>query len=319
MERYVFSGSLTNEMHDILAAIPDFEPIDALESQLNRSSVKKMIEWRKQGFVRWLFIDSGAFSVHTGKADTTVDEYIEYINSIDDDIDVFAQLDTIPGTFGQPKKPEDYVNSAESSWENYLYMRERVKSPNKLMPVYHFGEDLKYLDRMLEWTDEHGNHLEYIGLSPANDASVEDRMIYLKDMYSHIAKSPNPHVKTHIYGFTSLNMISKMPCYSADSITHRLQAGYGRIFTQNCGMISVSNRVRSKKNSGDRPFIEVADEHNYKLVEDEIKHIGLTFEKLTESVAARVAMNIYTIQKLVNTKYKYSKSNLVVQKKLFSI
>ena len=120
MERYYFSGSLTDEMHDMLLAMPGYEPIDILISQLDRSAIVKAIKWKEEGFCRSLFIDSGAFSVHTGKAHITADEYIDYINSIDDKIEVFAQLDTIPGKFQQPKSPQDYEESAKKSWETSL-------------------------------------------------------------------------------------------------------------------------------------------------------------------------------------------------------
>ena len=319
MEKYIFSGALTDEMHDMLIKNPEFEPMDMLESQVNRSSINKLIEWRKDGFARFLFIDSGAFSVHTGKAHTTADEYIEYLNSIDEYVDVFAQLDTIPGKFKQPKSAEDYIVSAEKSWENYLYMRTKLKSPQKLMPVYHFGEDLKYLKRMLDWKDSDGNPLTYIGLSPANDASKEGRMIYLKDMYSFIAKSSNPNVKTHIYGFTALEAMSKFPCYSADSITHRLLAGYGKIISRNFGVISVTTRVRSNNNKSGMSFIDAADDLNLSILKSEIEGLGFTLDQIKSSPSARVAVNILNIQYLSKTKYKYKSSNLVTSKKLFNI
>ena len=214
MEKYVFSGALTESMRTMLESMPDFEPLDMLVSQVNRTECKKLLEWKKEGFCRWLFIDSGAYSVHTGKAKCTADDYIEYLNSIDDYFDVCAQLDTIPGKFGQPKSKEDYIQSAEKSWDNFLYMRSKLKSPYKLMPVFHFGEDIKYLKKMLDWKDSDGNQLDYIGLSPANDATKNERMIYLRNMYDIIHKSNNPNVKTHIYGFTSLDAMSKFPCYS---------------------------------------------------------------------------------------------------------
>ena len=61
MEKYVFSGSLTDSMHDMLLAMPDFEPLDILVSQIDRSAIKKAIKWKHEGFCRWLFIDSGAY------------------------------------------------------------------------------------------------------------------------------------------------------------------------------------------------------------------------------------------------------------------
>lgn len=317
MEKYVFSGCFTNEMHDRLKSRPNFKPLDMLISQVDRAGVKKMVEWKKEGFCGWLFIDSGAFSVHTGKAKTTVEEYAELLNSIDDVYDVCAQLDTIPGKFGQPKSAEDYVNSAENSWKNYLYMRTILKSPDKLMPVYHFGEDVKYLQRMLEWKDENGNHINYLGLSPANDAAVTARDIYLKNMFDIIKKSSNPNVKTHIYGFTSLPIMAKYPCYSADSITHRLLPGYGKVISPHFGVISVSKRDRTSKVKSNYSFLDTADEYNMKIFAKECENFGVTIDDVRESVSARVAFTVQAIQQLEATTYKYHEKNLVRSKKLF--
>lgn len=317
MEKYVFSGSLTDEMHDMLLNMPGFEPLDILITQLDRSAIKKTIEWKKEGFCRWLFIDSGAFSVHTGKAKTTADEYIEYINSIDEHIDVCAQLDTIPGKFGQPKSREDYAESARKSWENFLYMRSKVKSPEKVMPVFHFGEDFSALQNMLDWTDENGNHLDYIGISPANDASQEDKNAYLQNVADVIKASCNPNVKTHLYGMTSLDALSKYPCYSADSISHRLISGYAKVLSVHFGVISVSKKSRTAKSKSNMSFVETADEYNMKKLTDEIEALGFTLEQIQESSSARVAMTMHNIQKLIKTKYKYKEDNIKRSRKLF--
>lgn len=319
MEKYVFSGSLTDEMHDLIAGMPNFEPLDILISQLDRSAIKKTIQWKHEGFCRWLFIDSGAFSIHTGKAHTTVDEYLDYLNSIDDDIDVCAQLDTIPGHFGQPKSAEDYEESARKSWENYLYMRKRMKSPHKLMPVFHFGESFTALENMLSWKDENGNLLDYIGISPANDASQDDKNIYLREVSNVIQRSGNPNVKTHLYGMTSLDALSKYPCYSADSISHRLISGYAKILSVNFGVISVSAKSRTSKTKSNMSFIETADEYNKQKLIDEIEALGFTLEQIQESSAVRTAFTVHNIQKLIKTKYAYKPTNTVKVKKLFDI
>lgn len=331
--RYVFSGSLTHRMHDMLMDTKNFEPLDILVSQLDRSGIRQAINWKHEGFCRWLFCDSGAFSVHTGKASVTQDEYIEYVNSIIDDVDVFAQLDTIPGTFGQPKSQEDYVKSAEDSWTNFIYMRNKVKDKHKIMPVFHFGEDTKYLKRMLDYVDDDGDKLDYIGLSPANDASVKDRMKYLQNMYDIIRDSSNPSVKTHVYGFTSLTAMSKFPCYSADSISHRLISGYNKIFTENFGVVSVSRKPRSVKNKSNLSFIETCDEYNLNILRSEFEYFGMNkdflkkydldyedaIEAISEDNNLRVVFSIRTIQKLMATRYKYSTDNLVRPKKLFNL
>lgn len=319
MEKYVFSGSLTQEMHDMLLGMPNFEPLDILITQLDRSAIKKTIEWKKEGFCRWLFIDSGAFSIHTGKANTTVEEYIEYLNGIDEYVDVCAQLDTIPGKLGQPKSKEDYAESARKSWDNFLYMRTKMKSPHKLMPVFHFGEDFSALVNMLTWKDENGNMLDYIGISPANDASQEDKNAYLQNVSDVIKASCNPNVKTHLYGMTSLDALSKYPCYSADSISHRLISGYAKILSYNFGVISVSKKSRTSKTKSNMSFVETADDYNMKKLTDEIEALGFTLEQIQESSSARVAMTMHNIQKLIKTKYKYSDTNVKRSKKLFEM
>lgn len=319
MEKYVFSGSLTDEMHDMLINMPDFEPLDILISQLDRSAIKKTIQWKRQGFCRWLFIDSGAFSIHTGKANTTVDEYLDFLNSIHDDIDVCAQLDTIPGRFGQPKSKEDYEESAQKSWDNFLYMRTKMKSPEKLMPVFHFGEDFSALQRMLTWRDENGQLLSYIGISPANDASQADKNAYLQNVADTIKASDNPNVKTHLYGMTSLDALSKYPCYSADSISHRLISGYAKVLSENFGVISVSKRSRTAKNKSSMSFVETADEYNLNKLKSEINNLGFTLEQIQESSSARVAMTMHNIQKLIKTKYAYKPNNLVRNRRLFKL
>lgn len=319
MEKYVFSGSLTDEMHDMLINMPDFEPLDILISQLDRSAIKKTIQWKRQGFCRWLFIDSGAFSIHTGKANTTVDEYLDFLNNIDDDIDVCAQLDTIPGRFGQPKSKEDYEESAQKSWDNFLYMRTKMKSPEKLMPVFHFGEDFSALQRMLTWRDENGQLLSYIGISPANDASQADKNAYLQNVADTIKASDNPNVKTHLYGMTSLDALSKYPCYSADSISHRLISGYAKVLSENFGVISVSKKSRTAKNKSSMSFVETADEYNLNKLKSEINNLGFTLEQIQESSSARVAMTMHNIQKLIKTKYAYKPNNLVRNRRLFKL
>lgn len=297
--------------------MPDFEPLDILVSQLDKNSIEKTIQWKKEGFCRWLFVDSGAYSVHTGKANITTEGYADYINSIDEYVDVFAQLDTIPGTFRMPKSPEDYVKSAEASWENFLYMRTLVKSPNKCMPVHHMGEDLQFLSRMLEWRDEDGHALDYIGLSPANDSAQRDKDIYLRNCEDVIAASSNPDAKTHLYGMTSLQSLSKYRCYSADSISHRLISGYCKVMSPTFGVVSVSKRPRTSSVKSNLSFLETADDYNLDILKKEVEACNLTMDQIMNEAAARVVFTMHTIQLLLRTKYKYSDQNVKRTRKFF--
>lgn len=362
--RYTFSGSLTNSMSDFLLDLPNFEQLDLLTTQIDWSSALKNIERRwepretldvdpntgekkKVTFCRWFFLDSGAFSVHTGKAKFTEQDYIDRVNSVADKIDLCAQLDRIPGTFGLPKTPHDYDVSAEESWEQYLRMRSKISRPEIITPISHMGEDFKYLRRMLEWKDENGQHIPYIGISPANDASKEERLLYLDQVYKTIRASSNPEVKTHVYGFVSGDAMKTVPGSSFDAVSYRLIAGYNKIFSRNFGVISVSRRPRTSKVASNLSFLDTADEYNLNKLREEIASMGITAEKCAKYCGhtvdeAREAMwgvfdendvldwfsydnvvrtvfNIKSIQRAVKAEWAYKPTNRLQKRQLFAL
>lgn len=325
---YIFSGSLTNSMADALLKAPQFKPMDVLVSQLDRSGVDGMIEYMDRGLVKSLFIDSGAYSVHSQGFDKVskgrfatfndmVDEYVDYVNSIDDKVIAVAQFDHIPGVFKQPKKPSDYVESAEMSWDNFLYMYPKMKSPEKLIAVFHQGESFDHLGRMLDWKDPQGNKFSYVGISPSNDRGVGEKDIYLKEVYEYIAKSSNPNVKTHLFGYTSLPGLPKFPWYTADSVSHRLRAAYNKVFTNKWGTISLS-KTRSAKAKGDRSFTDIADPKTLKELSDIAESYGLSLDLLCDESWARTTFDILQIQEYCR-EHPYKPTNLMKHKKLFNI
>lgn len=314
---YIFSGSLTKEMVDLLLSYPDYEPVDVLVSQLDRSGVKSMMSYQDRGAVKSFFMDSGAFSAHTQGIHIDVDEYIDYINSLDDRLIAFAEVDTIPGKFQQPKSPEDYIISADKSWENYLYMHSRVQSPDKLVPVFHYGESFSALSRMLEWRGENGCKIEYLGISPANDVNQDAKNIYLKEVYDFVAKSSNPDVKTHLFGMTSLAALSKFPVYSADSVSHRLRAGYNKIFTRKWGTISLSDRSRTSKTKSNMSFDRSCDSDTLQEFKQFLAEYGFTLDEIKESSAKRTVVDMLETYKAANGEFLYHPAKIVKMKSLF--
>ena len=318
MEHYFFSGGFTRAMADHMRSLSDWKPMDVLVSQLDRTSIKEMLNYQEEGLIKSLFIDSGAFSVHTGKAKVDLEEYISYLNSIDDHITVCAQVDTIPGKFGQPKSPKDYEESAQKSWENYLYMRDKLKSPHKLTPVFHYGESFVHLQRMLDWTDENGDHIPYIGISPANDVSQGMKNIYMGEVYDVIKHSKNPNVKTHLYGMTSLDALTKYPCYSADSISHRLQSAYNKIYTRKWGTISLSDGSRTSKTKSNMSFIQLADPDTLEDFKTFLAGYNTNIDEIKNSNAIRCVICICEIQKFLEEN-PYKSDNRRRAKRIFNL
>ena len=168
-----------------------------------------------------LFIDSGAFSiankVRRGK-NLTIDDYIEFINS-NTRPDLYASFDVIP----RPLTTETAKNSAEQSLNNYLYMLDKLDKPEKLIPVYHYGEDFKYLEKILELKP---NYIAFGGRG-----GISTKYLYTcLDTFFDILKGSN--VKTHAFGITVLNLLEQYPFTSADSTSYQKVATMGGIFLE---------------------------------------------------------------------------------------
>ena len=284
MDLYM-AGSTFKELNEWLQQ----KGYNKLMSQLNdRKCIAEWVDYKRthKDCKSKVFIDSGAFTAHTKGAEVDVDEYIEYMNKNDDALTVFAQVDKIPGTFGVPYTYEQIAEAPEKSWENYLYMAPKLKSKEKLIPIFHQGEDHKWLKNMLEYTDENGEHIAYIGLSTRNDASVAEKDEWLKICFSMIKESSNPNVKTHAFGMTSFRLLEKYPFTSADSTSWIQTAVNGSIFSK-YGVITLSEK--SKHNKGHFDYL---DKDVQKTLLEYIESKGFTYDELATDYKKRELFNI---------------------------
>lgn len=181
----------------------------------------------------------------------------------------------------------------------------------------HQGESFDHLGKMLDWRDSEGNKFAYVGISPSNDRGVVEKDIYLKEVYEYIAKSSNPNVKTHLFGYTSLPGLPKFPWYTADSVSHKLRSGYNKVFTIKWGTISLSS-TRGAKTKSDRMFLEAADPATIEEFTQLAQSYDITIDELLTKNAARAAFDILQIQEYCRT-HPYKPQNLMRQKKLFNI
>lgn len=230
-----------------------------------------------------LFIDSGAYTAYTKNVTVNVDNYIDYLNSITYKCTMFAQLDTIPGQMGKPKTNEERLNAPKLSWENYIYMRDKLKEPEKLIPIFHQGENYKWLWNMLEWTDSYNKHISYIGISPAVDVPGLEE--FLTESFNIISKSSNPNVKTHAFGMTQLKLLELYPYTSADSTSWKLSAAMGSIYTP-WGLVYVSDRGER-----DKSYIKNNPVAYNRLIEY-LQKYGYSFEEVAKYDWARYIINI---------------------------
>ena len=248
-----------------------------------------------------LFIDSGAYSAYTQGKEIDVDDYIDFINNTGDVVFVYAQVDKIPQVIGREPTEEEFSAAAQISWNNYLYMIEKVKPEyrDKIMPVFHFQEDTKWLINMLEYTFEDGHHIPYIGLAVSTIDNAEVRFNWLEMCFSIIKKSSNPDVMTHAFGCTALNVLEKVPLTSADSTTWVMTASHGTILLDK-KPISVSDRTLHNPNNLVNKSLALRDE-----VSEKVKKYGFTLEELSEDYLKRQIHNIRVLKEWEDN-YQYN-------------
>ena len=245
-----------------------------------------------------LLVDSGAFSVAHSGLTVNIDDYIDYINA-HPEIEHFIELDKIPYAILNKEIDKD---TAEISWNNYLYMIERLDDWEKLLPVYHFGEDIKYFRQILEFTYK-GKHIPYICIGGRHGVSIDAQEKYFNTLFTEIKHSSNPNVKVHVLGMTVLSTLEKFPFYSADSTSYLQYAIYGSIMTE-FGGINISSSNYKKNN------FTYLSEHEKQLITKKIIDLGYTLEDLKSSYLERIKYNIdFCLNWCNNYKYKPYKVN----------
>ena len=281
-----------------------------LLSQLNeRKAVMDWVQYKREHpeSKSKLFIDSGAFSAHTKGKHVDVDEYINLMNEIDDAVYIFAQVDTIPGEFGKPKTPEQLAEAPKLSWDNYLYMVERVKSRDKLLPIFHQGEDFKWLHNMLEYRHADGKPIWYIGISPANDVSTALKAQWLIEVFRIIKSSSNPNVCTHAFGMTSLNLLEQFPFTSADSTSWIMTAANGGVMTAGGNITTSDRQLDSPDHIYNKSKAKLDDTKQY------VKKFGFELEDLVSDPDNRTLFNLRYLKDWADN-YQYRGNNYYKKK-----
>lgn len=206
----------------------------------------------------WPYIlDSGAFSAWTQGKKIDIDKYANFCLEHIDKITYMVNLDVIPGRFGEKYvKSQEVEASAAQGWKNYEYLLSRGLPHDRLLPVFHQGENFSWLKRMVE------EGIPYIGISPANDRTTREKIIWLdKCMVYALDNIGYPLLKFHGFGVTAVSILRRYPWFSCDSISWYKQAIVGKImvparkvpegggydFTTSYWSVVVSSRAQQNK------------------------------------------------------------------------
>lgn len=117
----------------------------------------------------------------------------------------------------------DVIDNPVYSEVNHRVMLEELKDYNlEIIPVFHAGESFAVLDYMVN------KGYSYIGISPNNNWREADKRTWLHKVYSRYDFDAL-NIKTHGFGYQSTDGLMQFPMTTADAITWKIAAGYGRV------------------------------------------------------------------------------------------
>ena len=223
-----------------------------------RSEIEKQC---KNGRQR-LFVDSGAFSAATRGIQISVDDYIDWLNKWSTGMEKFCSWDVIPVGDINPK------DSAKQSWENYLYMYERVNEPEKLVYVYHNGEPIEYLESAIEFG------CKKIALGGIAKASTPVRRAFFESVKETL--EAHPEIDVHAFGMTSIDLLKEYTFInSGDSTTWLWALKFSEAQFDTVPKVYFSDANTTKKNHVNN----ITDEQFFGI-EDELREFGFEVEDL---------------------------------------
>ena len=191
---------------------------------VDKRLLDKFIEHKKLG--RWsgkLLVDNGAYTVWKKEGIIDIDKYLSFLNDNIDYIDLAIALDKIPGHYQHTKSYKDIIDAAEETYNNYLYMRDRIKDPNKLIPAFHQDEPFEYLERYLEL-----DSVNYLCIA-AHDMNT--RYDWYNECFAVIKNSSKPDIKVHCLGNSIPDIVQDFPFTSIDASSWKLIGATGNIIT----------------------------------------------------------------------------------------
>lgn len=216
---------------------------------------RRMIEKHCQNG-RPVFVDSGAFSASTRGIKINVDDYIEWLNKWHTNMVQYCCWDVIPVNDIDP------VDAAQQTWDNYLYMYERLADNEKLVYCYHYGEPVEYLRQALEFGC---TRIALGGMAKRKKAERKEFLDSIKNEFENY-----PDVRVHAFGMTDVGLLEQFTfIHSADSTSWLWSCKFSE-----CQFNAKSKVYFSDKNPDKPNHVSNITDDEYFAVEDEISEFG---------------------------------------------
>jgi hypothetical protein len=187
---------------------------------------------------RTVFLDSGAFSMHTKGIEVDLDAYVDFVKTNHDILHLVSNLDHI----GEGKEQETYAN------QKYL-----EGQGIKVQPVFHVRDRDEWL---LRYLDEGYDYIFIGGMVPESTQYLQSRLDDLWGKYL-IDGHGQARVRVHGFGLTVLPLMERYPWFSVDSTSWVLTGRFGSIYVR----LPENGRVVKICISGKSPRLKDWDMH----------------------------------------------------------
>jgi len=213
--QYLLLGIAQN----ILEAWPKIVPCPKLSQWLRENPDPKRVT----------ICDSGVFSTWSQGNEVDINAYAEFYKDQNDIWKYFVNCDVIPGTPGHIPTDQEVEESAQKGWDNWMTLLDAGLPAEKVIHVFHQNEDLKWLEKLMDFQDKYVKD-GYIGISPANDRTPHQRMLWLDQVMPYICnKDGSARIKFHGFGVTSVSILKRFPWFTADSTSWMRAGAMGRL------------------------------------------------------------------------------------------
>jgi hypothetical protein len=239
-----------------------------------------------------IMLDSGAFSAWYHNNPIDIRDYIAFCKEHGSRFYSIVCLDKIPGDGtkgGVMAKSQAVIEAAaKESHKNYEIMR---KAGLDTIPVFHQGEDFKWLERML------ADRVPYVGISPYLKAKSSDIIAWADIVFSRVSDAKGrPLCKTHGFGVTGHEIVRRYPWFSVDSTSWALSAGYGNILMPRMLHTGpdfthpVQFNISDRDTAGVNSMMHVGP-HARKLINEYFEKLGTNFTDVRNFQVARLKIN----------------------------
>lgn len=182
-----------------------------LKGKTTKNTLEKIQQERiKHSILSSIFmLDSGAYSAWKNGFIIPLYEYIDFVKSYHH---YFTHIVCL-----------DVIDNPIYSEVNHLIMLEELKGYDlTIIPVFHSGESFSVLDYMI------AKGYKYIGISPNNKWVEKEKRFWLHQVYSRY-DFDSLGIKTHGFGYQSVNGLLQFPMTTADSVTWKVGEMFGRV------------------------------------------------------------------------------------------